>query len=792
MVSKFLPAIMSTKGYIELKVNIANVLILMAALSILFSAFYLVGMGLVKGISKDYAELYSFETASYFNSQLIENINKLEDTIGDKAILAWFADEQDEDKKKKAFTAMHKHAQNLSTGILYFGIAASGGEFTFDKETKYEDFRPFTLLEKGNPQDGWYFEAAASPHNYVLNVDKDKILGRTLVWVNHKVLDENGVLLGIIATGIALDKVLYSAFDAYNVSFLRGIIVDSQGLVQMDSDMDDTELVDESSIRIEEVFPEPELHTFLNPYLASISTYFFVTKQPAIVELPSSSGYHYAAIAAIERTDWLVITLFNANSLFSLAEFSPLLWPAIFLLTVFALIICFVGHRYMFKPLAKMVQSVAATSHVPIEYMYVEQTEIYGIERKDELGTLAKTIQCLRESLGNKHRELSSAAVKAEAANKAKSNFLGHMSHEMRTPMNVIIGMANIAKESQDLEKIRESLGKIEVSSTHLLNIINNVLDMSKIEANKVSLQYAPFHFVNMLQRVAFELEGAEWDFSMDVDKDIPAYIISDEQRMEQVIFHFLSNAKKFTPAGGRILLQAELLNKSEEQCFLKISITDTGIGVAEEQQEYLFQPFQQANMTISHKFGGAGLGLSICKQVVDLMEGELFFDSVENKGTCIGFVLACDLPDADFVATSEKIDVVDDISLLDLRNKTILLVDDVDINREIAMSMFENTGVKFVEAENGAVAVQKISANIDLYDVVLMDIQMPEMDGYEATKAIRRLHSPKAKTIPIIAMTANTFREDALACLEAGMNDHVGKPIDTKELLTVLKKFIG
>ncbi len=791
MLEKFLSTNTKAIGYMGFKVNIANILILLAVLSILFSAFYFVGMSLVKDISKDYAELYSFETASYFNAQLVENVYKIKEVASSSAITEWFGDAQNTNKKKLAYMAMRNYAKKMGSGILYFGIAATGGEFSFDLQTKYKEFEPITFLNKNNPQDGWYFEAAASPHNYVLNVDKDKILERTLVWINHKVIDENGTLLGIIATGVALDQVLKSAFEAYNVSFLRGIIIDSHGIVQMDSNIKDVKLVDESSIHIKEIFPIQELHKFLDPYIASIVSYFTVTRQPEIVSLPAHSGYHYAAIAAIEKTDWVVITLFNANSLFSLTEFSPLLWPAIFLLTIFAFIIGIWGHRYMFKPLRHMVQSVAETPLFSADQMLDGQKAIYGIERQDELGTLAKTIQHLRENLSNTHRELSSAAMKAEAANKAKSNFLAHMSHEMRTPMNVVMGMVNIAKESKDLEKIQENFKKIETSSTYLLEIINNVLDMSKIEAKKVTLQYAPFHFNNMLKRVTHGLADAEWNFSIEVDKDIPNYIISDEQRMEQVISHFLSNAKKFTPPGGSILLRVELLNKSIEQCYIKISIIDSGIGVAEEHQPYLFQPFQQANMHISHKFGGVGLGLSICKQVVDLMQGELFFDSAENIGTCIGFVVACDLPDSDFVDRLETVDVVENASMLNLANKTVLLVDDVDINREIAMSIFENTGVTFVEAENGMQAVQKVSANIDAYDVILMDIQMPEMDGYEATKAIRLLETPKAKTIPIIAMTANASREDAAACLNAGMNAHIGKPIELKELLTVLKKYI-
>ena len=498
------------------------------------------------------------------------------------------------------------------------------------------------------------------------------------------------------------------------------------------------------------------------------------------------------------------------------------------------------------------------------------------------------------------------------------------MSHEMRTPMNAVIGMTAIAKNSADVQRKDYCLDKIEDASAHLLGVINDILDMSKIEANKFDLSVARFDFERMLRKVVtvinFRVEEKRQDLTVRIDKDIPRFLVGDDQRLSQVIANLLSNAVKFTPEQGVIRLDTRLLEEENEHCVLCIAVSDTGIGVSAEQQTRLFSSFAQADSGISRKFGGTGLGLAISKRIVELMGGRIWLESELGKGSVFsftvrlersedkdegrmpvgsghkpmrmlavddmpeireyfeeilhGFGIACDsaadgfealklldekgpydmyfvdlrMPGMDGLELSRRIGerggdapvilmsaaewstieaeakdvgvagflpkplfpsaVADCINTCfgvrkdesrELPDRTagcfsgrrILLAEDVEINREIVLALLEPTLLAIDCVENGAEAVRMFEAAPARYDMIFMDVQMPEMDGYEATRRIRALDAPQAKEIPIVAMTANVFREDVEKCLAAGMNDHVGKPLDMEAVLEKLHKFL-
>jgi signal transduction histidine kinase/DNA-binding response OmpR family regulator len=529
--------------------------------------------------------------------------------------------------------------------------------------------------------------------------------------------------------------------------------------------------------------------------------------------------------------------------------------------------------------------------------------------------------------INEQNLRLSELKEKAEAASRSKSDFLSNMSHEMRTPMNAIIGMTAIGKSAADIERKDYAFEKIENASAHLLGVINDVLDMSKIEANKLELSFAEFEFEKMLQKVVnvinFRAEEKHQDFTVYIDKQIPRLVISDDQRLAQVITNLLSNAVKFTPEHGAIRLKTRFLAEEDGFCTIQIEVTDTGIGISEEQQARLFTSFQQAENNTSRRFGGTGLGLAISKRIVEMMGGRIWIESELGKGATFAFTVrvrrgaeeerrslpnvgvnwgnvrilavddapevceyfedvthrlgaACDtalngeeaialieqngpydihfidwkMPGMDGIELSRRIkgqfegnsivimissaewsvieseaksagvdkflpkpllpsaitDCINEClgaenrlaALAPQRGKTprfdgcrVLLAEDIEINREIVLSLLEPTALSIDCAENGAKALKLFSENPNAYDIIFMDVQMPEMDGYETTRKIRALDAPNAKTIPIVAMTANVFREDIEKCLDAGMNGHVGKPLDFDEVLECLRKYL-
>ncbi len=397
--------------------------------------------------------------------------------------------------------------------------------------------------------------------------------------------------------------------------------------------------------------------------------------------------------------------------------------------------------------------------------------------------------------------------MRSEEESMSKSSFLARMSHEMRTPMNAIIGMTGIAQSSGDPDRVRYCLVKISDASSHLLGVINDVLDMSKIEAGKLELSETDFLFSAMLRQVetvvAYKIEEKQQRFTIDVAPDVPPALVADRQRLAQVITNLVSNANKFTPEGGEIRLAVTRLHDEGGLCVLQTEVADNGIGISEEQRGRLFNSFEQADGSISRKYGGTGLGLAISKRIVELMGGAIRAESEPGNGSRFIFTFRAGIGSAEKPAlfaeqtsgqtAGQKSSMgKTENQALPFAGKRILLAEDVEINREILITLLEDTGVVFDCAENGLAACEMFAATPGAYDMIFMDIHMPEMDGYEATKRIRAMTAPQAKTIPIVAMTANVFREDIEKCLAAGMNSHVGKPLELEEVLAAMKKYLA
>ena len=527
------------------------------------------------------------------------------------------------------------------------------------------------------------------------------------------------------------------------------------------------------------------------------------------------------------------------------------------------------------------------------------------------------------------NQSLIQAQADAMASTKAKSEFLSRMSHEIRTPMNAIIGMTTIANSSEDSNKIKYCLHKIDASSRQLLSIINDILDMSKIDANKFEIMKGEFDFEKMIQDVfnviQVKLDEKHQHFHLDIEHPFEQMIISDELRLSQVLINLLNNAVKFTHEGGNITLKVREDDKGDGTTSLTVSVSDTGIGIDSEGIRKLFSDFEQVDGSITRSYGGTGLGLAICKKIIDLMDGEIWAESEPGKGADFifsidvkwgskikpivprkmlnekirvlvvddsedvldyfknifsSFSMSCDiainghsalhmvkekekmgesyniyfidwnmsdmnggtvakkikeLTDNDaivvMISSSDWSDIEQEAktigldrflpkpilpsviynTVVDLTNttpmyedeksenkdinwseKNILVVEDIEINREILLEVLSETGVHTEEAENGQMAVDMFKDAPDKYDMILMDVQMPIMDGLEATRQIRNIDDEKGKSVPIIAMTANAFKEDEEISLEAGMNGHLAKPLSIEDLYNTLSLYFG
>jgi len=521
---------------------------------------------------------------------------------------------------------------------------------------------------------------------------------------------------------------------------------------------------------------------------------------------------------------------------------------------------------------------------------------------------------------------IDAAKNKADTESRHKSAFLANMSHEIRTPMNAIIGMTTIGKSALELERKDHCFSKIQDASAHLLGVINDILDMSKIEAMKFELSSAEFNFEKMLQRVVnvvnFRVDEKHQKLSVRIDRSIPKTVIGDDQRVAQVITNLLGNAVKFTPEEGLIHLEAKLIEEKNDVCTIQVSVADNGIGISPEQQQRVFSSFEQAESSTTRKYGGTGLGLAISKSIVEMMGGKIWVVSEYGKGSTFAFIIQvkrglqqhrgllspdvnlsnvrimavdddkgileyfmeishefkvqCDIaisgeeaislmekngcyhiyfidwkmPGMDGMQLAAEIkkrhedtksvvimitaaewtvienearqagidkflskplfpshiaDIINEALGIDRKRieekqlningifagRCILLAEDVEINRDILKALLEPTSIEIDCAENGKEAVRMFKEQPYRYDIIFMDVQMPEMDGYEATRKIRALNVPQAQIVRIIAMTANVFREDIERCLDAGMDNHIGKPLDFEELLEKLRQYL-
>lgn len=419
------------------------------------------------------------------------------------------------------------------------------------------------------------------------------------------------------------------------------------------------------------------------------------------------------------------------------------------------------------------------------------------------------------------NQALEEAAHAAEAANRAKSTFLSNISHDIRTPMNAISGFTTLAIRSMDQkEKVRDYLAKIQVSGDHLMSLINDVLDMSRIESGRIHLEESEVKLPEVLSELetitSGHVQAKQLKLSVDAGEIANETVCCDKTRLNQILLNLLSNAIKFTPVGGRISVRLRQLPGTQENktaCGIAVyefRVKDNGIGMSPEFIKKIFDPFERERTSTVSRVPGTGLGMSISKNLVEMMGGTIEVQSEQGKGTefmiRIPMRVCCEEKQADHCSGEKRMDhdfgrpsadrVEETFSPMtagnDFSGRHVLLVEDNELNREIATAILRGYGFEVDTAENGAIAVKKVqSAAPDTYDIVLMDVLMPVMDGYEATRRIRALEDPARAKIRILAMTANAFEEDRRAAFAAGMDGFLSKPIDIDELWKTLRRLL-
>lgn len=419
---------------------------------------------------------------------------------------------------------------------------------------------------------------------------------------------------------------------------------------------------------------------------------------------------------------------------------------------------------------------------------------IYILQENEELKNTLNELKITREKEKVYQEELLAAKQDAEQANRAKTDFLLRMSHDIRTPLNGIVGMLDVAERCrEDIRKRDECKEKIRESAQVLLELINGVLDMSKLESGNIILEHVPFD-IKAISRNVFtlvirqaEARGIE---IIEEDCSVPHYrLIGSPVHYKRIMTNILSNAIKYNKENGKIYITCREIPNNENVVNIEFKCRDTGLGISPEFIEYIFEPFTQENEKNRSEYGGTGLGMSITKKLTDKMGGKITVESEKDKGTTFDVIIPFEIDKSEEKEKNEETGEISD----SIRGLKILLVEDNDLNMEIAKFLLEEEGVSVVEARNGKEAVEAFAkSGFFEIDVILMDIMMPVMNGYEATEIIREINRPDAVKVPIIAMTANAFTEDRIATKKAGMNEHLAKPLDIKLVIQTISRNVS
>ncbi len=725
--------------------------------------------------------IVSQQTSAQFDARMLENLNaahlqifsELRENTNVASSLAIYASTTSRDFKLEQLQAIltQEIAHNANT---------VGGGIWFEPHVIYEHkkiFGPYVYKDNDKlfwvpdyadkvnyHEEEWYKLGAASKGAVVWSdVYYDPVAKVTMVTASVPFFDEQGELMGVTTADMSLNTIreITSSIAIGNtgMAFLVGkkgkfisFFDESRGINHNISTDDNLELLKLGKAILNE--------------------------DDGLTSMQWNNKQYRVFFSSIADVDWKLVVMIDTDEVGQVA--TGLIFPmlVLFVLGLFLISYAIISTARHFTRATKKV------NHFADKAASGDLSERIVITGMDEFSIMEDRLNVMMDNLAKMTEQSENMLQTAQKANAAKSQFLSNMSHEMRTPMNAIMGMVQLAEQTNDINKLQGYISTIGYSSQNLLSLINNILDMVMVESDSLSVRVSRVSLNEVSDKIykmfLAEAQEKNINFSIIIDENIPTVFYTDELRYMQIITNLVSNAVKFTPQ-GKIHVAWSLVDKTGTSIVIEARVSDSGIGIPAEAIDGLFLAFTQVDSSSSRKYGGSGLGLALCKELVELLGGKIWYEQGADGGSIFVFTVKAEIQE------EQEQKCLDANTCYDFKDKTVLIVDDVLINREIIIAMLEETGIGIEQAENGMIACELFAKNPEKYDIIFMDIQMPEMDGLSATRQIRSME--EGAHVPIIAISANAFEDDIKASATAGINLHLAKPVNQQDMLKAMDR---